>query len=956
MGLVPNTRLGAYEIVALIGSGGMGEVYQASDTRLDRVVALKVITGGGAADPDLRARFEREARAISSLNHPNICVLHDIGHERPLLPSGGTSASVPPSADDTPLDFLVMEYLEGETLAERLARGRARSTPDAAPPMTVNEAVAVAIQIAGALDGAHREGIVHRDLKPANIMLTKAARVGSPDRSPGSMVQVKLMDFGLARLTDESGGRGHATLTLAQLSTPTMTSPLTREGTILGTLHYMSPEQLEGKHVDGRSDIFAFGVVLYEMLSGRRPFEGRSQASVIGAILEQDPPPITALQPLTPPLLAELVARCLAKDPDGRWQSVRDLMRQLEWIAARTDTTSSAASQAERPRTWFRVLRTSAALLATAVIAGGAVAWFLRPPPPPPPAVSRFTFGLPEGHMFTATGRHVVALSPDGTKLVYVANRQLYLRNMHELVSAPIPGTEDSNPSEPVFSPDGQWVAFTSGESLKKIPVIGGTAVVLSPVQNHLGATWENGRILLAQATPPAIVEIPENGGAAKELVTLNEKTEQARGPQLVAGGQSVLFTLRTSGADWDDASIVVHHLATGKRSVLVKGTDARVLPTGHLVFAREGTIFAMAFDETGPTVLGVPVPMQEGIDGLRATGTAQVAWSASGIFAIVRGARRGFMSSLFWVSREGREERTNLPSRNYGVGPSELRVSSSSTHVAVTIYSDDALDLAGGASSEVWVGDIARGTMTRLSTSGDATSPVWTSDGERVCYDSGSEVVCRAADGSGAAQALFKVDGLRNTRPFTRDRTQMVLETRGPKTGNDISIATIGPPVETRPLLNTTHSELAPAISPDGRWLAYQSDESGRAEVYVRPFPAVDQRRWTISSGGGTEPRWAPNGRELFFTVRSGGWATPGVLMSIPVQPGSTFIAGQPTSVLKIPAGASEGYDVALDGRFLFHFQRSMRAGEDAPRQEIIVVQNWFEELKARVPTGAAK
>ena len=282
------------------------------------------------------------------------------------------------------------------------------------------------------------------------------------------------------------------------------------------------------------------------------------------------------------------------------------------------------------------------------------------------------------------------------------------------------------------------------------------------------------------------------------------------------------------------------------------------------------------------------------------------------------------------------------------------MRASPDGKRVAVTIYSDEVLDLHAGSSSEVWAGDITRGTLTRLSRTGRATSPVWTPDGQRVCYDSGSDVFCQAADGRAEAQAVFQVDGLRNTRPFSPvDGTRMVLETRGPKTGDDISIATIGPPVETRPLLNTVHAEAAPAISPDGRWLAYQSDESGRAEVYVRPFPAVDQGLWTISTGGGTEPRWAPDGRELFFTARSGGWATPGVLMSVPVGPGSTFVAGQPTAVLKIPAGASEAYDVAPDGRFLFHFQRSSRPAEEALRQQIIVAQNWFEELKARVPTG---
>jgi serine/threonine-protein kinase len=373
------------------------------------------------------------------------------------------------------------------------------------------------------------------------------------------------------------------------------------------------------------------------------------------------------------------------------------------------------------------------------------------------------------------------------------------------------------------------------------------------------------------------------------------------------------------------------------------------------LVFTRGDTIFAVPFDETRLTVVGGPVPVQQGIQTNRISGTPQVVWSASGTFAIARGIASVFVSSLFWVSRDGQEERTALSPRNYGVGPSEMRTSPDGTRVAVTIFSDDVLNLGGGPASEVWTGEINRGTLTRLSNTGQATSPVWSPNGQRVCYDSGSEVFCQAADGRSAAHALFKVDGLRNTRLLSAE-TSMVLETQGPKTKDDITIATIGPPVETRPLLNSVHSETAPAVSPDGRWLAYASDESGRAEVYVRPFPEVDRGLWPISTGGGSEPRWAPNGRELFFTVRTGGWTTPGVLMSVPVKLGSTFVAGQPTAVWKIPAGASVAYDVAPDGRFLFHFQRSMRAGEEIPRQEIIVVQNWFEELKARVPTGIGK
>ncbi len=536
MGLAPKTRLGCYEIVALIGSGGMGEVYQARDTRLDRIVALKVITSASAVDPELRTRFEREARAISSLNHPNICVLHDIGRERPLPAAvAGTSATRPSSGEDAALDFLVMEHLDGETLAARLARAASRSTASPAPPMTVDEALAVAIQIASALDGAHRAGIVHRDLKPGNVMLTKGERVGSPAGTRASSAQVKLMDFGLARLTGadtEQKGLGHGMVSLAELSLPTMISPLTKKGTILGTLQYMSPEQLKGEDVDARTDIFALGVVLYEMLSGRRPFEGKSQASVIGAILELDPAPVTSLQPQTPPLLGELVARCLAKDPDGRWQSARDLKWQLEWIAAGNWAGAVTSSRAEPRHMSGRLLRMSAALLTGAAIAGGTFTWLQVMPSPSPPVISRFSFVLPEDQQFTRTGRRVVAVSPDGTRLVYVANRQLYLRNMHELAASHIPGTEGSDPGEPVFSPDGQWVAFWSAGALKKIPVTGGSPVVLAAAENPYGASWENGRILVGQFIPRGIVEIPANGGDAKHLVRLDERAgERATKP-----------------------------------------------------------------------------------------------------------------------------------------------------------------------------------------------------------------------------------------------------------------------------------------------------------------------------------------------------------------------------------------------------------------------------------------
>ncbi len=965
--LAPGTRLGPYEILDAIGAGGMGEVYRGRDTRLDRVVAIKVLASGLASDAPSRERFEREAKAISSLNHPNICVLHDIGREPP---SGG---------DDPPVDFLVMEYLEGETLAARLARGPSRASRDASltradtasdhtaaaassaasarPPMTVEEALAVAVQIASALDRAHRQGIVHRDLKPGNVMLTKEA--------------VKLLDFGLARLSRAGAaspgkdGLGHGLVSLADLSMPTVSSPLTMKGTILGTLQYMAPEQLEGKEVDARADIFAFGGVLYEMLTGRRPFEGKSQASLIGAILDHEPPPVMSFQPASPPMLDEIVARCLAKDPDERWQTARDLKRQLEWVAKQlaeggsvSAAIASGAQMASRPSVVARALRVSAAILAGAAIASG-VAWVLWPKAPEPPVVTRFALELPEGQTFTRTGRHVVALSPDGTRLVYVANQQLYLRAMHELSAVSISGTEGSNPAEPIFSPDGQWVAFWSNEELKKVPVTGGTPVTLCAAQNPFGASWVEDRILLGQSTPRGIVEVPANGGTPRPLVTVDEKKgELAHGPQLVAGGRAVLFTLRTGSQAWDDSAIVIHELATGQRTVLVNGgTDARVLPTGHLVYSREATLFAMPFDEARLVVTGGPVPVQQGIrqaDG-GPTGSVHMAWSASGSIVFIPGGANSGDRALVWINRQGQEERATAPNRSYWINTTGLRVSPDGTLVAVAVTGGAARSSGGAAAasagqfgSDIWVWAIARGTLTRLSFTGQARSPVWTPDGRRVCYNSSVEVFCQPADGSGQAQAMFKVDGLTDVRPISPDGTRMLLDTQGPKTGNDILMATIGPPAETRPLIQTSYSENGPAISPDGRWLAYESNESGRPEVYVRPFPAIDQGRWQISTDGGGEPRWARNGRELFFGTGGGGNRA---IWSVSVQPGSSFVAGKPAVVAKLPPSPSSAYDVAPDGRFLFHVPASTATSGEASRPQIVVVQHWFDELKARVP-----
>ena len=957
-------RLGPYEILNAIGAGGMGEVYRARDTRLDRTVAIKVLASGLASDVQSRERFEREAKAISSLNHPNICALYDVGRERP---SG---------SDEPPVDFLVMEYVEGETLSARLARGPSRATRNAAlnrgdapsdpaappslsvpgglPPMTVEEALAVAIQIAGALDRAHRQGIVHRDLKPGNVMLSKGV--------------VKLLDFGLARLSrpgaasENKEGLGHGLVSLADLSMPTVSSPLTMKGTILGTLQYMSPEQLEGKEVDARTDIFAFGGVLYEMLTGRRPFEGKSQASLIGAILDHTPPSVTSLQPVSPPLLDEIVARCLAKDPDERWQTARDLKRQLEWVAkgvagsAGTGTRTSPTQMASPPSRVARALQVGVAVLAGAAIAGGVMAWTLWPTTSTPHLVSRFAVDLPEGQEFSRGGRHLVALSPDGTRLVYVANQQLYLRAMNELTAVGISGTEASDPSEPVFSPDGQWVAFWSKEELKKVPVSGGTPVTLSPAQNPVGASWVGDSVLLGQDSPRGIVAVPANGGTAKRLVTVDEKKgEFAHGPQLLAGGRAVLFTLRSGAGAWDESAIVIHELATDRRTVLVNaGTDGHVLPTGHLVYSRGTTLFAMPFDEATLAVTGGAVPVQEEIRqaGGRATGASQMAWSASGTFVFITESASSGERALVWMNRLGQEERATAPARSYAFGATGLRVSPDGTRVAVQISSDGSASSRIG--SDIWVWEIARDSLTRLTFSNQATAPIWTPDSRRVCYDSTTDVLfCQAADGSGQAQTMGKLDGLVDARWISPDGTRMLLVTTAPKSRSDIMMATIAPPTEPRPLIQTVAEENGPAISPDGRWLAYESDESGQTEVYVRPFPAVDQGRWQIStsSAASSEPRWSKNGRELFFATGGAQFGVR-VLWSVSVAPGQTFVAGKPSVVAKLSVDGSMAYDVAPDGRFLFHVPAST-TGKVASRPQLVVVQHWFDELKARVPVS---
>jgi Tol biopolymer transport system component len=931
MALVPGARLGPYEIITLVGAGGMGEVYKAKDTRLERTVAIKILPSALAADPEFRERFDREARTISQLSHPHICTLYDVGHQ-----------------DGS--DFLVMEFLDGESLADRLARSKGG-------PLPLQEAMAIAIQVADALDAAHRAGVVHRDLKPGNIILTAAG--------------AKLVDFGLAKhgltLPQATGPTGRTSLT----APPTVTSPLTIIGSIVGTLQYMSPEQLDGKEADARSDVFAFGAVLYEMLSGRRAFQGKTQVSVMAAIIEQDPPPLGSVDASYSAALTRVVQKCLAKEPQQRWQTVADLVDELRWIAQ--DGRSRVVGPTVTPEAVVRSVRRHriavAVAVAAAVGAGAIGAWaVVRVRQQPVPQPVRFSIVPPPSQPLTAgSAIHDIAISADGSHIVYRAGpafdqTQLVVRDLNQLDGRFV-GERGLGVSAPFFSPDAQWIGYAAGFDLKKVPTAGGAAITLTRLSGGLrGATWgpDDTIVFATSDFSTGLLSVPAGGGEPKTLTKPETNGGDHYFPSFLPNGRAVLFTIATGSANSIGGSqVAVLDLKTGQQKMLIRGgSDATYVADastgGYLVYiAAASTLHAVRFDPDRLELRGDPVPIVEQVL-TSPTGGSDYAVARNGTLVFVPGGRTFFGGpalprSLVWVTRQGREEGLNAPTRSYSVA----RLSPDGKRVALEIIDQE---------TDIWTWDLTRRTLSRLTVDPAADlRPVWTPDGRRIIFTSAragaQNLFWRASDGTGADERLTTSPNLQIPAAVTSDGTKLLVVEVIPGKAGDIVAVDLSPANATQPkghrtstsIITSSFVENNPELSPDNRWIAYQSNESGLNQVYVRPFPNTNEGLWQVSSGGGTRPLWSRSGRELFFLDGNN------MLAAVPVETkGSTFSVGNAVKLLSTAyyAGIPQRtYDVTADGqRFLII--KDVPGDRTSTSPTINVVLNWQEELKQRVPT----
>ena len=877
MALAPGTRLGPYEITAPLGAGGMGEVYKARDTRLNRVVAIKV------SNEQFSERFEREAHAVAALNHSNVCTLHDVGP-----------------------NYLVMEYIEGVPL-----RG----------PLPLAQALKCAIQICDALDAAHGKGITHRDLKPANILVTKTG--------------IKLLDFGLAKIGQSAKPASDATLTMA----------LTGKNEIVGTLYYMSPEQLQsqatGQEIDARSDIFSFGLVLYEMLTGKRAFDGSSPATVIAAIMERPAPSIGAI---APPTLDRVLKRCLEKDPESRWQNARDLKTELEWIAQAPSETAAATRPPTRPTPLLWI-----AVVVLAVVAAGAswIAYHSTRPAELKPLV-RLEVDLGRDVYLNALGGADIILTSDGTRIAYLSQNHLFTRRLDQPSATELPITLGA--TSPFFSPDGQWIGFVAGGKLRKISVEGGAEIALcDAAASYTGADWgEDGNIIASLRVSGGLSQVSSAGGTPTPVTELEGEERTHRWPQILPGGKAVLFTADNSTVGFDDAQIDVITLADHHKKTLQRGgTYGRFLAasggTGYLTYVNRGTLFAVRFDPEKLETYDSPIPVLQQVSYSAMFGSAKVSFSRTGTLMYRSRDIDATRVVIQWMDAEGKSQPL-LDKTGLFVNP---HLSPDGGRLAVA--NDD-------AKSGIWIYDIRRDTLSPLTGERNGTNPVWTPDGRYIVYQAADGISFARSDGGSKAELLAGSKEFRYPSAFSPDGKALAFYQSGER---GFELWTL--PVERegeklsagKPELfqSTSFGHRGANFSTDGRWLAYSSNESGSSQVYVRAFPDKGGH-WQISSSGGTTPIFSRNGKELFFFDPT----DDRILVASYSVKGDSFVAEKPrvwskqSVALTMSGAVGAQYDLAPDGK---RIAVATFAGGSTQQDagHVIFLENFLDELQRKAP-----
>jgi serine/threonine-protein kinase len=872
-----------YRIVDKIGQGGMGEVYQAKDLTLGRDVAIKVLPDEFARDADRVPRFEREAKLLASLNHPNIAAIYGLEQAEGKR-------------------FIVMELVEGETLAQRLSKG----------PLPVEEALGICREIAEGLEAAHEKGVIHRDLKPANIKVT-------PDG------KVKVLDFGLAKAF--AGEQSELNLS----NSPTLSNAATQQGIILGTAAYMSPEQARGKPVDKRADIWAFGCVLFEMLTGHAAFSGKDVTDILAAVIRAEPE-WANLPASLHWRLREILERCLEKEAKDRYHDISDVKSDIQRVLTDPSGVMVQPITTVEPRARLRTILPWVVVILGIIIAVVAV-W--KPKPTEPRQVMRSEYIVPEDQQLGSQAP-TLAVSPDGKQFVYSTPKGLYVRSLDEFDAKLIIGTE-TNPVNPFFSPDGKWVGYYSlaDNKLKKIAISGGAPVTLCDTSVVSGASWGTDDRIVYGNSLKDIDFVSANGGTPEVIL----KEAMSGNPQLLPDGKSVLFTSWT-----EPHTIVVQSLQSGERKELFAGHAARYISTGHIIYGVGNNLLAVPFDLNTLKVTGGPVTVVEGVWRAGYGYVPQYAVSDSG--TLVYMPSRAAPVQLVWLDRKGKQVPIGVAQKISG----QPSISPDGTKLALTIYS--------GNKPDIWIVDLLREAMTRLTFNESSRFPLWTRDGKRIIFRSGylnqfkSAVYWKAADGTGSDDELIPVQNMMELIPssWSSDGKTLLLMkiAASAVSGAELQCTIESLPLEgdrkLRPLLKEKYLRAFPypEISPDGRWMAYQSSESGKLEIHVRPFPEVNKGKWQVSTSGGSLPLWSPNGKELFY--RNGDTVT-----AVAVEAGMALKCGKPETLFQ---GKYSSWDIHPDGkRFLMMKEVGSKPGAAEGPRKINIVLNWTEELKRRVP-----